>query len=117
MENTIISSSQLGKRFIKIPKPNSWYIRFAGNNVPAAGKITIGRARTNAICLDDDNMVSREHAVIQKLKYAYFIKDLNSTNGTWVNDQQVPRDKYMRIRNQDIIRIGRTELMFRDIVK
>ena len=117
MEDTIISTSQLGQRFEKIPKTESLYLKFAGRETPLVGKITIGRDKSNSFCIDDDNMVSRKHAVIQKLKYAYFIKDLDSTNGTWVNNQRVPREKFMRIHNSDVIKIGRTELKIKEIIK
>lgn len=117
MEDTIISTSQLGKRFEKIPKAKSLYLKFTGTGAAMVGKITIGRHRSNSICIDDDNMVSREHAIIQKLKHAYFIKDLHSTNGTWVNNKKVPEEKYMRVHNNDTIKVGRTELKIKEIIK
>jgi hypothetical protein len=50
--------------------------------------ITIGRMRGNAIVLDDSS-VSLFHAKITRKNGEYFLKDLNSTNGTAVNGQFV----------------------------
>ncbi|MCA9213207.1 MAG: GGDEF domain-containing protein [Planctomycetales bacterium] len=50
--------------------------------------LTLGRAKDCDIQLDDDS-VSREHAVIRHDLDGYTIKDLGSTNGTWVNDKRV----------------------------
>ena len=46
-------------------------------------------------------------------KNDYYIKDLNSTNGTLVNDELVPKDKYVKLKMNDKIKIGRTELTFK----
>jgi len=37
----------------------------------------------------NDTYVSREHARIVARDGAYFVEDLNSTNGTWLNDEKV----------------------------
>jgi pSer/pThr/pTyr-binding forkhead associated (FHA) protein len=58
----------------------------------------------------DDSLVSRQHARIQKIKDAYFITDLSSSNGTYVNGTRVPEGKYVKLSKQDIITLGRTEL-------
>jgi two-component system, cell cycle response regulator len=71
-------------------------------------EITIGRGADNSIVLDMDN-VSRMHArVIQKTD-GIFLEDLNSTNGTYVNDAEV---KFERLRNGDLIKIGGAILKF-----
>lgn len=116
MDDTIIHDSNLGKRLDKIPKAEAMYVRFGGENIPMVSKITIGRSRSNNICIDDDNMVSREHAVIQKINKSFFIKDLGSTNGTKVNNEQIPQDKYVRLQPKDVIRIGRTELTIKSFI-
>ena len=76
-----------------------------------SAEITIGRDSTNSIVIDD-NMVSRYHAVIHKIKDSYFIKDLESTNGTSVNGIPVPREKYIKLKPGDNIHIGRTDFSF-----
>jgi ABC transport system ATP-binding/permease protein len=50
--------------------------------------------------------VSGRHAEIQKREAGYFVRDLNSTNGTLVNNQPLQPDKEYAIGNESIIRIG-----------
>lgn len=60
-----------------------------GTTVPLAGdKIVLGR---NADCQVVINLpaVSREHALIRRMQGQFFIEDLNSRNGTQVNNQDV----------------------------
>jgi len=113
---TIIRESNLGKRLEKIKKIESMYIKFQGKNIPLVSKLVIGRDKLNEIFIDD-TLASRKHALIQKLKKAYYIKDLKSTNGTLVNDQPIPEDKYIRLRTNDVIKIGRTELVIRQFLE
>jgi pSer/pThr/pTyr-binding forkhead associated (FHA) protein len=110
-EITLDIESHLGQRLKRIRKPERRCLLFKNNTIPAATRITIGRDKMNTIVLQD-NMISRFHAVIQKIQHAYFIKDLNSTNGTSVNGKKVPRDKYIRLNQNDVIQIGRTDLSF-----
>jgi pSer/pThr/pTyr-binding forkhead associated (FHA) protein len=110
-EVTLNFQSNLGKRLKNIRKPERRCLRLQDKTVPIALKITIGRDSMNDIVLTD-NLISRNHAVIQKIKNAYFIKDLNSTNGTEVNGKKIPQGKYYRIHNNDVIQMGRTDLSF-----
>lgn len=65
--------------------------------------ITIGRDPENTIVLPSES-VSRKHARIERYQGCRFITDLNSTNGTYVNDQPVrPRG---RLDNGAFIRVG-----------
>jgi pSer/pThr/pTyr-binding forkhead associated (FHA) protein len=108
MDETINHDSNLGQRLEKIKKTESRYILYRGNVIPIVAKLTIGRDKSNSIVLDDV-LVSRFHAVIQKIKNAYFLMDLNSKNGTEINGKKVPSDKYIRIKPDDVIRFGRTD--------
>lgn len=109
MDKTIYGDSNLGKRLDKIRKSESMCLLFRGQKIPLVSKITIGRDRSNSIVIDD-KMASRFHAVIQKIKNDFYIKDLNSTNGTFINNNKTPHNKYLKLQTDDIIRIGRTEI-------
>jgi hypothetical protein len=109
LNKTIYSDSAVGQRLFKVRKPGAMYIVFQGKKIPLTSRITVGRDADNAIELDDA-LASRHHAVIQKVKEDFFIEDLNSTNGTFVNGQPVPPGKYVRLHKLDVIVIGRTEL-------
>ena len=50
--------------------------------------VTIGRHVSNRLVLDD-NLASRAHAVIEHTKGGYQVRDLNSSNGTFLNGQKV----------------------------
>jgi hypothetical protein len=50
--------------------------------------------------------VSRQHAVIECLKEGCFIRDLESTNGTWVNEKQLVPNRAYKLRSSDLIRLG-----------
>ena len=53
--------------------------------------------------------ISRQHAKIEKQHASYMISDLGSTNGTFVNGEQVPQTS---IQEGDKIRIGDVLLRF-----
>lgn len=110
MENeTIQITSKVGQRLSQLKKSDKYFLMWEGKRLPLVGKITIGRDRTNHIVLNDV-LVSREHAIIQKIRNVYYLKDLESTNGTFVNGQQIPADKYVALDRADKILIGKSEL-------
>ena len=107
--DTIIYDSTVGQRLSGMRKPGTTYIVFQGNKVPIVRRLTIGREPKSSITLED-KLASREHAVIQKIKEDFYIQDLHSTNGTFVNGERIPPGDYVRLRLSDTILIGRTEL-------
>ncbi|MFW6138082.1 MAG: FHA domain-containing protein [Spirochaetota bacterium] len=109
MGDTIFSHSNIGKRLKNFKKKEHLGLSYQGKNYPIVGQITIGRSRTNDIRLDDP-LVSRRHAMVQKIKDAYFIKDLDSTNGTYVNKTRVPQGKWVKLHRNDIVLVGRVEM-------
>jgi diguanylate cyclase (GGDEF)-like protein len=68
----------------------------------------IGRSSKNDLPLDQES-ISRHHARITFDGAQYWVQDLNSTNGTYVNDAQV---KEKPLRDGDQIRVGRSILKF-----
>ena len=48
-------------------------------------RVTIGKAPTNAVPLEHDMTVSRVHAVLENLGFAWSVRDVGSRNGTYVN--------------------------------
>lgn len=80
-------------------------------------RVLIGRGDENDISIDDD-LISKEHAVLEVImsptnesKFEYYLQDLDSTNHTFVNGDQV---RLFKLRNGDIIQIGRTNFKFVD---
>lgn len=71
--------------------------------------VIIGRRRTCDIRLEDTN-ASRVHASIDSADADYFLTDLGSTNGTYVNGTRISKKK---LAAGDLIRIGTTILEFK----
>ena len=110
-DSTIVTNSPVGKHISSIGeyKPAS-YLVFNKKKVELVAKITIGRDFDNDVVVDN-KLASRHHAVIQKIKNAYFLKDANSTNGTFVNGVRIPKDKYVKLAPGDKITIGNMNLV------
>lgn len=64
--------------------------------------VTIGRMKGNTIALDDSS-VSLSHAKIMRKNSEFFLKDLNSTNGTMLNGQSINE---ARLRDGDQVKFG-----------
>ena len=83
---------------------------FNHKKVELIAKITIGRDTDNDVVVDN-KLASRHHAMIQKIKDAYFIKDVGSTNGTFINGVRIPNEKYVKLNPGDKISIGNMSLV------
>jgi FHA domain/von Willebrand factor type A domain len=71
--------------------------------------MSVGRARANDIVLDDV-AVSSQHCRIRQEADHFVLHDLQSTNGTYVNERRVSRHL---LKTGDVLRIGETQLRFR----
>ncbi len=74
--------------------------------------ITIGRDPQNDVHIDNP-AVSRFHAKIARIsESAFYIDDLKSTNGTYVNEKRITWREGLK--NNDVITIGKHSLIFND---
>ncbi len=71
-------------------------------------RMTLGRRPYNDIVVDN-LAVSGEHAALQVIGHDYFIEDLNSTNGTYINEQKIKRQI---LKNGDTIEIGKYAIKY-----
>jgi hypothetical protein len=71
-------------------------------------RVVLGRSKDSDIQLVDPN-VSRHHAEVRQEGTAYWLVDLDSTNGIEVNGQRLKRAK---LEDGDKIVLGSTELVF-----
>ncbi len=78
-------------------------------NLKGRQNLSIGRDLSNDMVIDHPSS-SRFHAQIQKVKGNYVLKDLNSTNGTFVNGKPIAEQRILKV--GDIIQIGPTHLTF-----
>ena len=70
----------------------------------------IGRDETNSIYIHEDQYVSRHHARVLLMQGKYFVEDLESTNGTLYNGDELVDRKVLN--DGDIITVGKTEFIF-----
>jgi len=66
--------------------------------------------RRNADLVLDDPDVSRQHAVIERYERGYLLRDLGSTNGSYVNGQRTDAEM---LHPGDVIELGGTVLTFK----
>ena len=74
-----------------------------------AGANIIGREKSLAVALMD-TQASRKHAQILWLAGQYVLEDLDSTNGTFINDERIAGPRHLK--DGDLIRIGNTLIAF-----
>ncbi|NOK03323.1 MULTISPECIES: FHA domain-containing protein [Myxococcus] len=87
---------------VKAPAPLEVFVRWAQGTPVAVSteRFTIGRGPRCSLVVKSER-VSREHAVVTRVGDEVFIEDLNSSNGTWFNDERITRqqvsdgDEYM----------------------
>jgi len=70
--------------------------------------ILIGRSNEAIIRINYDNFCSRKHALLYWENKACFIKDLDSTNGTFVNNKRISQKT--KLHDGDITGLGDTKL-------
>src|SRR4051812_5104221 len=87
----VIYGSELGKKY----------------NLNAAS-LVIGRSSKCDIQIDQES-ISRNHSKIVNTGKSILVRDLGSTNGTYVNDELI--DEYT-LRDGDLVKIGRTIFKF-----
>jgi pSer/pThr/pTyr-binding forkhead associated (FHA) protein len=75
--------------------------------LPAGSVKTIGRS-TGAEFIVDAALVSRLHCQLRATKDSLHVKDLDSTNGTFVNGKRVTNAE---LKDGDKLAVGRVELM------
>lgn len=75
-----------------------------------SGALDIGRADACAIRLEDE-YVSQHHARIYAKDGAWWVEDLGSTNGTYMNERRVASPA--EVHAGDTVRVGKTVLELR----
>ena len=102
-----LNGSMLEKAFLR---------SLAGNETvelpPGKDSTLVGRKREFADCVIDNKAIGRVHAEISRRGDAYYIKDLNSKNGTFINNVRLEPEKESVINNKDIITFANKEYFF-----
>ncbi len=109
IDTALIPERGVGIHVVGAPKP--YY-------VPVDKEFIIGRMATGAheavldlLELGAFNMgVSRRHAKIRRTEFGFEVMDLASRNGTWLNSEQLIRNKPYPFASGSQLRLGRMEL-------
>jgi hypothetical protein len=117
-----IMSKDIRRSGLKSGKNLGWVLRIeysgdggsfvSGDIIPIGNKITIGRNHNNQMVLPSQS-VSNYHAQIYFEDGRYMLEDLNSTNGTFINDLKIDKKS---LQPGDQIRISQTVLAVSDDV-
>jgi hypothetical protein len=83
----------------------------AGTEYPLESGLSIGRSEANDLTVDDTFM-SHMHARILRRGPFFYVEDLGSTNGTFVNEQRITGDAQLRVRDE--LRLGETILRYEE---
>jgi len=75
-------------------------------------RITMGREVKNRLILKGCKTVSRFHARLQYEGGEWYLVDLNSTNGTFLNKNPVPKNSPALLKIGDEIRLGREVILY-----
>ena len=70
-------------------------------------RVVIGRSDAELVLSDSE--ISRRHAVIEIYGDRFVVRDLNSTNGTFVGDRKITAEE---LGNQEEFRVGSSRMMF-----
>ena len=75
--------------------------------------IVVGRAGKGTDVIEKGTGVSRLHFELIKLSDTYGIKDLGSTNGTYINEKKIMPYEIHELKNDDEIRVGKTVFLYK----
>lgn len=96
------------------PGPSTLTVQGSGDERPRtvrlAASMTVGRAPECELRLDD-TYASQQHARLYAKNDAWFVEDLGSTNGTFVNDQKLAAPAMLQ--PGDKVRVGQTVMELR----
>jgi pSer/pThr/pTyr-binding forkhead associated (FHA) protein len=76
-------------------------------------QFTIGRKPDNDVVIDNP-AVSGHHAKLSRVQAVYFLEDLGSTNGTFVNEKKIDK---RQLKDGDRVTIGKHVLLYEDEAK
>jgi pSer/pThr/pTyr-binding forkhead associated (FHA) protein len=79
-----------------------------GTTYQLGDEVTVGRAGNCQVALSDDSYASQLHARIFRRDGRFWLEDLGSTNGTYLNAKPVTAP--VALRRGDRVQVGRTVL-------
>lgn len=104
---TIVGGELTTPTYIILTDMSNLFRRFI---CQAKDTITIGRGSKCDIVIDWDKYVSRIHCRIAVRENRFYLSDIKSTNGTYVNHKKITDETQIYVGN--MIQIGYTKLKF-----
>jgi adenylate cyclase len=94
-----------------VEQAEAWMESSAGESWAVGANSSIGRSLNNQVVLPESK-VSRRHAIIHSQgQHEYWLVDLGSSNGTYLNGRRVSQPT--RLQDRDQVTIGDSRLTFR----
>lgn len=97
------------RAYLQVEAPGSTRF-YSGQQLDLPAAVTLGRAEDNGLVIDD-KFCSQHHAMIFSHEGQRFLRDRNSTNGTYHNGQRITADALLR--EGDRIALGTVVLIYR----
>ncbi len=97
------SSQQVNTIGLEVVEPGNNINLKCGSLIPVVQKLSIGRDKRNMVQLEE-RYVSGRHAIIKLEGDGYYIEDLNSTNGTIINNNKITEKVWLN--SGDLIKVG-----------
>ena len=98
-----VIEENVGPRVVVHARERTWEVPLPSD------RLTIGREHDNDVVLDEGG-VSRYHAVVERRGGSWTVRDLNSSNGTWVGPARVSRTV---LSDGESFRIGTASLVLK----
>lgn len=104
-----VDNSNNGKSYIKLLNKRETIPFKISEEYSIEKGLKFGRQVDNDVVLAD-NFVSKHHSEIIVDEGEYFIKDLDSSNGTYINEEKI--EDVVKLKHGDRIGIGMIEFIF-----
>lgn len=80
-----------------------------------APRLVMGRDEGCQLGLFGDPNIAKQHAAITKKENSYFVEDLGSSDGTFVNNRRI--SGLTALQSEDMIQLGKTKVRFLEVAK
>ena len=100
----------IGRATLIVVQPGQARLK-AGQRLPLEAAAGVGRDSDNQVPVEDGT-VSGRHCALYFREGVWWVEDLGSTNGTWINDRRVQAPAV--IHAGDLLQVGRVSFRFSD---
>ena len=102
------------ERLITVRDSRGMETRYSWDKIKMRRDIRVGRCHVSEIRMDeDDRTASRHHARIVSENEEYFIEDICSAGGTFVDGEKIDGER--KLEDGDKIKMGKTLMLFRSV--